>query len=43
MNEYELEMYCDRHKTCDCHCVKCPAFAAYQRHELGINDYDEEE
>lgn len=43
MDEYELDIYCNRHPHCDCHCVKCPAFAAYQRHELGLDEDDEEE
>ena len=35
MNEYDLDRYCGEHKDCDCRCVKCPAFAAYQRQALG--------
>lgn len=41
MNEYDLDRYCGEHKDCDCRCMKCPAFAAYQRHALGLGEYDE--
>lgn len=42
MDEYALDRYCDSHKQCDCKCMKCPAFAAYQRSELGMDDEDGE-
>ena len=42
MNELELENYCNHHKYCDCNCMKCPAFAAYQRHQLGLDENDDE-
>lgn len=42
MTELELEAFCDRHPNCDCNCIKCVGFVAYQREELGFNDKDEE-
>lgn len=43
MTEYELDRYCAAHPYCDCNCVKCPAFAEYQREQLGRNEEDDEE
>lgn len=40
MDDYELELYCERHPYCDCLCLKCPAFIANQRHELGYDEID---
>ena len=42
MTEYQLEEYCKRHSHCDCVCMNCKGFAAYQRHELGLDEYDED-
>lgn len=42
MTEYELDQYCDRHKDCDCMCMKCEAFAEYQRQELGLDEAGDE-
>lgn len=41
MNEYELDRFCERNPHCDCNCIKCQAFAMYQRHELGYDDEDD--
>lgn len=45
MTDYELEKYCNTHPYCDCNCMKCPAFAANRRHELGLDEdyYDDDE
>lgn len=40
LSEYELDQFCKRHPECDCNCMKCHAFIAHQREELGLNDYD---
>lgn len=43
MTDYELEKICERNPNCDCDCMKCPFFAAYQREELGLDNDNEEE
>lgn len=43
MSEYELDQICEQHPECDCKCMKCPFFAKYQRSELGMYEYDENE
>lgn len=43
MSDYELEKICEQHPECDCNCMKCPFFAAYQRTELGMGEENEEE
>ena len=43
MTEYELELFCERNPHCGCNCIKCPAFASYQRHELGMDECDDED
>lgn len=42
MTEYELDQICQR-TACDCNCMKCPYFAANQREELGLDEYDEDD
>lgn len=43
MDEYQLEIYCQRHPLCDCNCIKCPGFGANQRHELGLDECDDDD
>lgn len=43
MDDYELERYCERHSNCNCLCLKCPAFIANQRNELGIDECDDDD
>ena len=43
MDEYQLDLFCLRNPDCGCNCMKCPAFAAYMRHELGYDEDDYEE
>lgn len=40
MTDYELEKFCERNPDCGCDCMRCPAFAAHQREELGLDEYD---
>lgn len=42
MNDYELHKFCERNPNCGCNCFKCPAFNAYMRHELGLDEEEEE-
>ena len=41
MDDYQLDQFCQRHPECDGKCMRCPAFIANQREELGLNDFDE--
>lgn len=43
MDEFELERFCERNPQCDCRCMRCAAFALYQRHELGLDEYNDDE
>ena len=43
MTEYELDKLCERNPDCGCNCLKCPLMAMYQRSQLGLDDYDDEE
>ena len=41
MTEYELEAICERLPDCGCDCMRCQAFAAFQRTELGMDECGE--
>lgn len=43
MTDYELEQFCIRNTDCGCDCMACPAFAANQREELGLDEHDASE
>ena len=43
MTEYELDQICERNPDCGCNCMKCEVFARYQRSQLGLDEYDDEE
>lgn len=42
MTEWELDKICER-TACDCNCMKCPYMAKFQRSELGLDEYDDDE
>lgn len=42
-SEYELDRFCERNPNCGCNCMQCPAMAQFQRHELGYDEWDEDE
>lgn len=43
MTEYELDKMCERNPDCGCDCMRCELFARYQRSELGLDKYDNDE
>ena len=42
MNETELDKYCEQHPHCDMLCAMCQGFIQYQRHELGLDERDDD-
>ena len=42
MDKFQLERYCTQHPYCDCNCIKCAGFGSYHRHELGLDERDED-
>lgn len=40
MTDYELERFCESQPLCGCKCMKCPAFIANMRHNLGYDEHD---
>lgn len=43
MTDYQLEQFCERNPHCGCKCMKCEAFAANMRYNLGMDEIDEQD